>query len=323
MDDANESPPSFRIISRSNGVGLDRDVELVRRLLPLEATVERHAVRSLVPFSESFQPHGKSPGWWNILFERIPFSWLCGSGRRVLIPNQERFPTRHLKRLRRVDRVFCKSMHAKAIFENLGVDAEFIGFTSFDRFLPNVQRNYKSFIHVAGRSTLKGTSTLLNLWWANPHWPTLTLVQHPSNAPKVVPENVHLIGEYLNDDRLRHLQNTHGIHLCPSSSEGWGHYIVEGMSCQAVVVTTDAPPMNELVDSSRGMLVGWNRSIARNLGMDFVVDPSLLEAKINAVLAMSEARLEDLGTRARQWYLENDRNFSACGRAALLDLAAA
>jgi hypothetical protein len=51
-------PPSFRIISRSNGVGLDRDMELVRRLLPLEATVERHAVRSLMPFRESFQPHG-------------------------------------------------------------------------------------------------------------------------------------------------------------------------------------------------------------------------------------------------------------------------
>ncbi|GMF20855.1 unnamed protein product [Phytophthora lilii] len=44
--------------------------------------------------------------------------------------------------------------------------------------------------------------------------------------------------------------------MCPSRTEGYGHYINQGRASGAVIVTTDAAPMNELITSRKmGVLV--------------------------------------------------------------------
>lgn len=302
----------IRIVARRNGVGLDRDVALIQGVLPSTANSEVHAVRSLVPLSDRVpfllsDRADASPT--NLLIERVPYAWTFARGAKLLIPNQERFPKRHLARLQNIDVVLCKSRHAEQIFSQYAAPARYIGFTSVDRQLEEIQPDFSRFLHLAGRSTLKGTETILALWQAHPEWPTLTLIQHPDNAPSVVPPNVHLVVEYLDDTALRELQNQHGIHLCPSLSEGWGHYIVEGMSCGAVVITTDGPPMNELVDDTRGLVVPWHRSTPRHLGTNFLVDPQMLEATIIQVLKSPTEEHEQRGAAARQWFLENQLQF--------------
>ena len=197
--------------------------------------------------------------------ERVAPWWKRKAGMHFLIPNQERFPERLIPRLGIVDRVLCKSRHAEEIFSRHHKDVRFIGFTSEDRSIPDAKPDYGRFFHLAGRSTLKNTELLLKLWNAHPEWPLLTLVQHPDNAPESVPENVELMAQYLDDDGLRKLQNTCGIHLCPSLSEGWGHYIVEAMSCAAVTVTTAAPPMDELVTPERGITVPGLSAASRDI----------------------------------------------------------
>jgi hypothetical protein len=37
------------------------------------------------------------------------------------------------------------------------------------------------------------------------------------------------------DKEIRRLRNVCGVHLCTSETEGWGHYLVEGMTAKALV----------------------------------------------------------------------------------------
>ena len=296
------------IIARTNGVGLDRDVDLVHRCLTdagHEVTVSHcrgiSLFRAILPGKPQFDV--------NIFLERIFPRWFKVAKKNLIIPNQERFPERHIPRLKKIDTTLCKSRHAEDIFSTHG-DTQYIGFTSKDMLDESVQKDYQSFLHLAGRSTLKGTETILKLWGQNPAWPTLTLIQCKENAPATVPDNVRLITDYVTDEELKKHLNTHGIHLCTSLSEGWGHYIVEAMSCRAVVVTTDAPPMNELITPARGVPVPYLKSEPRHLGTNFYIDPDKLEQNITRLLQMPVSDKERYGTAARDWFKKNDTHFN-------------
>lgn len=287
-------------------MGLDRDSALLARALAENGVVA--VSPRLRNFGDLLSGKFRADAAFHI--ERVAPWWKRKVSRHFLIPNQERFPERLLKRLGMVERVLCKSRHAEEIFSQHHADVRFIGFTSEDRNLPDMEPDYERFFHLAGRSTLKNTELLLELWGAHPNWPKLTLVQHPENAPKEVPENVELVDRYLDDGELKVLQNSCGIHLCPSLSEGWGHYIVEAMSCAAVTVTTAAPPMDELVTPERGITVKISRSEPRHLGTNFYVDPAEMTAAVERVIAMPESEKQKLGLAARKWFLENDGGFS-------------
>ena len=293
------------ILGRSNGVGLDRDAALLAGALEAAGVAVKcpplKSPRAIV--SREFRADAA------FHLERVAPWWKWKAKKHLLVPNQERFPRRLLGRLGMIDHVLCKSRHAQQVFSEHHAAVEFIGFTSEDRVLPDAAPDYSRFFHLAGKSTLKNTAALLDLWEKHPEWPVLTLVQHPDNAPARVPPNVDLVSRYLPDDELRAMQNLHGIHLCPSLSEGWGHYIVEAMSCRAVALVTDAPPMNELVAATRGVVVSYERTEPRHLGTNFHIDRERLEKAIGRLAGMPDDEKRNLGSRARDWFLRNDREF--------------
>ena len=303
------SESSIRIVARDNMVGVGRDIALLTEALSSRGIRPRFSgYRSIAPFRRFFG--SRDPDETIVFLERVTARWLRRAGRYVLVPNQERYPRRLVGLLDRVDHVFCKSHHAVEVFSRLHGSVHYMGFTSPDRLDASVVPDYGCFLHLAGGSSLKGTGALLELWGSHPEWPPLTLVQHrKGSAPETMPDNVHLLDRYLPDHELRGLQNRCGIHLCPSLSEGWGHYIGEALSCRALVLTTDGPPMNELVHADRGILVPWKRSEPRKLGVNYYVDPQALEHAVTDLLARGSEEKARLGERARAWFEENDARF--------------
>lgn len=256
----------------------------------------------------------------NIFIEDLDPSWFPKARKNYLIPNQEWFRCRWLPYLwGGVDRVLAKTRWAQTIFATLGCPTDFISFTSADRFDPSQPKDYRRFFHLAGNSPYKGTDTLVKLWHQHPEWPQLVVVQSAKQAKPLSGPNICYHVGHIDDPQLRAEQNRCGIHLCLSETEGFGHYMVEAMSCQALVVTTNAAPMNELITEERGLLVAAATKQRQGLDQRHFVDINALETCIHTLIAMDDAQKQTLGIQAREWYLANQQRFETRFESALLN----
>jgi hypothetical protein len=312
------------LIARDNGAGLSRDLEILKRVIGaagFELTVSaigaggvrRFITRTRVrmALASRARREGAAFGTFdvNLMDEHLRPEYAPLARRNVLMPHPEWFDVEWTPELRAIDRVFAKTRHAVPLFEALGCRTDFTGFTSFDRLLREVPRE-PAFFHLGGRSGNKGSQAIIDLWSHKPSWPQLTLIQRkPLRLPPAMPANVRLISDYIDDAELQALQNRNLFHLCPSETEGFGHHLVEGMSVGAIVLATDAPPMNEMVTPERGVLAGYSRTGKQQLATTYYVDPDALEAGVERMLAFDASERRVRSERARAWWEENDRAF--------------
>jgi glycosyltransferase involved in cell wall biosynthesis len=325
--------PTVNLILWDNGVGLTRDMHILRELWTaagLEVTVTakrrgtlrkwlqplRLAARMRWQRLRGDDPQGRFD--CNVMLEHLRAEYLSCARRNVLVPNPEWFGASDRAMLPHVDLVLAKTRYGQALFDALGCRTRYMSFTSADRRDRTVVRA-PAFFHLAGRSEHKGTDALLQLWLRHPQWPRLTVVQHPRMAKqRLVADNIDHRVDYLSDAELRRLQNAHWFHLCPSQTEGFGHYIVEAMSVGAVTLTVDAPPMNELITADRGILVGCSGAGQQGLATKYAFDEQSMEQAIERARALDDAQCRRLGERARAWFEENDAAFRQLARGALL-----
>jgi len=247
----------------------------------------------------------------NLFIEKLWPRILRQAHVNCLIPNQEWLRDDTRARLDSVDVVLCKTRHAVTVFDGLGCKTDFIGFTAEDRFVPEAEKDFNTFLHAPGRSLWKGTDVVVRCWSKHPEWPRLVLIRNDELATGgYVPQaNITYINRFLGEDEFRLIQNRCGVHLCPSEMEGFGHYIAEAMSCGCVTLTVNAPPMNELVDRDRGILVDHARSEPHCAGTRFFVDDADFERGIEEYLSLPETHKVDMGRHGRTWFLENDQQF--------------
>jgi len=315
-------PARIQLLGRDNGAGLSRDLGLLSDALRGSgATVDARGLPRrgrLAEWLTRLQGAVGTPRYdVNLMLERIRPEFARGARRNVLVPNPEYFRPRDRQALARIDEVWVKTRHAVPLFEALGARTRWIGFTSPDRNDPSVPRRH-AFFHGPGRSNNKGTAALLALWTRHPEWPLLTVAWRRKRVDlDDVPANVRLLREHLDDASYRRLQNEHRFHLCPSQTEGYGHYLVEAMSCSAVVVTPDAPPMNELVAAERGVPVAARAIGQQDLATLYMANEVALEAAIERCIAMDADEAGQLGAAARTWYEANRDAFPARLREAL------
>ncbi len=310
-----DKPLVINVIATKNGVGRDQDVNvLINSLLDLG-----HEVK-FVEGKGDFCPDADV----NVFIARTNESFRSCAKKNYLVPNAEWLfipPEELLK----YDCILCKTREAKRIFNQLNDNAVFMGFTCGDRFDPNISKNYKTALHLAGASIQKGTGFVIDAWANHPEFPFLQLTCHKEKKvyykTKNVPitkiplsPNINFIHEYLPENELMTIQNTCGFHICPSVTEGFGHYIVEGMSVGAVIVTTDAPPMNEFILDKR-CLVRYSGTAPcyrpYRYATGYYVDQEELESVIENLLLLPQSELDKIGKKNRELFLKKEQEFKS------------
>jgi glycosyltransferase involved in cell wall biosynthesis len=230
------------------------------------------------------------------------------------IPNAE-FCTASTHDLRKFDLILCKTEEALKIFQPLHPHVYYLGFTSIDHYLPSISKDFTQSLHLAGKSQMKGTETVFKVWRNHPELLALTLIKHlkrmdpKSLLTKKFPyKNIKFITQRVPSQTLLSIQNECGIHICPSKTEGFGHYIMEAMSTGAVVVTTDAPPMNEFITDKR-CLVKYKKTEKMKYATVYLVDDQDLFRTVKSLQQLSQEELMDIGQHNREEFLRRKREF--------------
>ena len=336
---------SVNIIGWDNGGGLSRDIALLREVLEAEgcAVFVNRMYRGERPLPSLFRAAkrlwasriGKLAvervGWrppyaLNIHLEEPQPGYFWLARRNVLIPNQEMITLRSIPHLSHFAEVWAKTRISQKLFSQLGCSVRFLGWSGVDRRQAGAGGSKLNVgLHVAGSSTAKGTDALLDVWGRNSSWPTLKVLRRPHNyIGRAVPwrerdalPNIEMITGRVEEQALRRLQNESALYVCPSEAEGFGHIILEGLSVGGVVITTDAPPMNELVTPDAGLLVAVERFEPMGIGERYFVSHDDLERKIGHALAMSQAERDALGHAARARFEAIDQAFRSRIKACL------
>lgn len=294
------TPLNIRIFSENNGYGLEADQKILKDAL------ERlgHSVEVL--YYRNVSVHASKIDV-NIFFEKINPKWFNKARYNWFIPNPEWYfqPQNFLKRL---SLILCRTKEVERIFNSLHLKTYYLGFTSRDCLQIGIPKDFSIFFHLAGGAIQKGTNTIVDIWANDDQLPLLILLKqlHYSHIPEL--DNLSLITEHLPEEDLRVFQNKCGFHLCPSETEGFGHYIVEAMSAEAVVITTDAPPMNEFIKDKR-CLVSYNSTAQKHLGTNYYVDPVELKNTIINLMHLPQSELEEIGRKNREHYLQKTEDF--------------
>lgn len=285
----------INLISRDNGVGLSTDMELLGKILA-EAG---HSVQRVDWTSRQMRSCDVG-----IFLELFNPRLVRYARYTVGIFNLEWFVPRWRRYLPRISQLWAKSGDAHNAFQSLKLNSHLTGFLSRDLYDESVQRTMTC-LHLRGHSSEKNTEAVVEAWRCNPDLPPLTII---SQDPIEVVPGITVLPRLPQEELTRQL-NTHQIHVCPSRTEGWGHYITEGLSAGAIVITTDAPPMNEHVHPDWGMLVPTSRSAPRNLVQEHDVDPEHIASAVRRITALTDEQRAGMSEKARAHTLYRNESF--------------
>jgi glycosyltransferase involved in cell wall biosynthesis len=328
------------IIYGDNGSGLTRDAAVLREALdlagyrvwltpraprkfPLSLNYAPELIRQLVRSVRdgAVKTWARRARFWdiNIFIESLVPDYFECAKVNALFPHQEWLTADDRRLLNTVDIVLFKTRHAMDLLGGETKNAAFVGFTSFDQL--DRRRNHQpaAALHVSGWNPQKGTTAVLNAWSKHREWPHLTVVSQ-LDLERAPSSNVTYLSRRVSNSQLRRLQNDCAFHICPSEVEGFGHTLVEGLSCGAIIVTTDAPPMNELVSSDEGVLVPYTSTAEMASGIRYLVDPERLAEALDELWSLDDAAKQRRHTAARRRYETMRGEFHAALARTLNDL---
>lgn len=299
----------INLITYNNQYGLTNDMKMFAKLL--EKHFKGKLEIKIVDFFHYMAPRADI----NIFIETVSKILCQYADINVLIPNQEWYYKTWVPYLEDIDYIFVKTNYAENLFKSLVHTkkecVKMIGWKSLDRRDANMTKDFTRYLHLCGRSKHKQTQEIIDYWMED--FPKLTIVYSPNDVhitQKNLP-NIEYITDRLNEDELTKMMNECGVHLCCSETEGYGHYIHEAKSCGSVVVTTNAPPMKDYVDSSTGYLVNapTKKLLKKNLGSRYILDKDDFQRVVREIQSQDVKTLKRMGENARNSYLKEAKHF--------------
>ena len=306
----------FNICSNiDNGVGLQKDAELLRDLL-----VEWEHTAKLVHYKRQNHVEEAPHAAANIFLEVVNYDLLARNIAKEnwFIPNPEWFaPWDHKNGLPDLQRILCKTQDAVRVMSKLTDVGKitFVGFESRDMYDPSVPRE-RRFLHVAGQSRYKNTMATTYAFARMMHdedvKPQLTIVgAYPDEYAFGKDDKNIKTYERVSDDEMKQLLNSHLFHLMPAGYEGWGHALHEGLGVGNVVITTNHPPMNEFRGVAQDLLVPYQDTIPELAATRARVVAAPVRDIVKKALKLKEDRIAIIQQEARAAFLKEREEFRA------------
>lgn len=293
---------SFTIITNlTNGAGLQRDYLLMReRLEALGHTVTGEMFNAANPTFRHCDV--------NIFLEVVRPEHMRFARKNWVVPNSEWWFDCWDPCLRAMDLVLCKTPDCFDIWQRkVGAKAVYTGWEANDFYRPEINKR-PSFIHFSRNSENKGTEFIMQAWrkYALPY-PLLTVGRKDGVVQQCQGiANVTHRTELPEEDFINAM-NSFLFHLAPTRYEGFGMWIHEALGCGGVVLTTDAPPMNQFSGVAPELLIPVARSVPRLIAKFNFVSPEAVAEAVHAAAALPATRIAEISAAARAAFLaDND-----------------
>ncbi|ETV91625.1 hypothetical protein H310_13875 [Aphanomyces invadans] len=177
--------------------------------------------------------------------------------------------------------------------------------------------------HANGHSWQKNTPKILDCWNERPDLPMLHVYSKDELSNQTYwthfgskqPENLEYhLGEDIDPAEFGKLMAEASVILCPSTMEGFGHYINQARAAGALVLTTNASPMNEFVDATSGILIEaserpTNGKVLMGNGTEWNIEPRAICAGMDEILAMTPRERQSMAEEGRRRYFDQLRFF--------------
>lgn len=301
---------SFTIISNiTNGAGLEKDYLLLKRMLESYG----HTVRG--EMFNSPNPTFRHADV-NIFLEVINDKHMPYGKENWVVPNSEWWYDCWNHTLPRFNKVLCKTRDCYDLWSAKVGAARcvYIGFEANDYYRPEIVKK-PVFLHLAGKSETKNTYAVMQAW-------RQFSIPHPLIVSAFKPEIINLTRGVKNVTQVTRfpdvvqVMNECRFHIMPSKNEGFGHALSEAAGCKGVVLTTDAPPMNQKPVDPR-MLIGVERSVPRLMTKFYEVSPAAIANRVALATSLPTEELDRIGEEAREKFLFERQAF----REALAEVA--